>query len=233
MSRIKIAFFSCLVMALAVGPLQAGPIPVSPSPAPSAGESLLTSFVVGAASSINADWEVLPTAGTAFPPGLYAYEYQIQNNTASSGVDAFSITIPAAVFGSIVTAGTLPGDDLHTATAYHPPLSAFPIMATAQPPLPHQPLANVNTTLNPTDDTVTWTFSPLAHGFQSDTLYFLSTLPPTYGNAVSQDSIPPSPWGSLAPGGAQPVPVPTPEPDTFVLMGLGTVALAIARRAAR
>jgi hypothetical protein len=234
MIRTIAALLSCLFLALIAGPLRAGPIPVSPSPVPSAGESLLTSFIVGGASSINADWEVIQTDETGFPPGLYAYLFQIQNNSAS-GVDAFSVTNSPAGFASIVAAGNLGGDDLHTITAFHPPFNAafFPILATAQPPLPLQPLG-ASTALNPTDNTVTWTFPPLAPGFQSDTMYFLSTLPPVYGNAVAQDSTPPSPWGSLAPlGGAQPVPVPAPEPGTFVLMGLGTVALVFARRVKR
>jgi hypothetical protein len=243
MNAIKRTFFLCLIMALSVGPLWAGPIPLSPSPVPSAGQSLLTSFVVGGASSININWEVLPTGPALtpnFPGGLYAYEYQIQNNTASSGVDAYSVTIPAAAFPSIVSAGNLPGDDLYNTTGYHPAFNAvnFPILATAQGPLPNQALSNVLTTLDPVDKTVTWTFSPLSPGNQSDTLYFLSTQPPIYGNAVSQDSIPPSPWGSLAPlGGAQPVPVPTgqniPEPGTFVLMGLAMVGLVAVGRAKR
>jgi hypothetical protein len=246
MTRIKSVFLSCLIGALIAGPLVsgslwAGPIPLSPSPVPSAGESLLnSSFPVGLTSSINIDWEVIPTDETGFPPGLYAYYYQIQNTTAglgADGVDAFAVTIPAAAFASIVQAGNLGGDDLHQITAFHPPFNAafFPILATAQPTLPLQPLG-ATTVLNPADNTVTWTFPPLASGASSDTLYFLSSQPPVYGNAVAQDSIPPSPWATLVPG-SQPVPVPSgqniPEPGTFVLCGLAMVALAVVRRVKR
>ena len=220
-------FLPCLVLALSAGSLWAGPIPLSPSPVPSAGQSLLNSLIVGPTSSINVNWEVIQTDETGFPSGLYAYLYQIQNNTAS-GVDAFSVTVPSAAFGSIVSAGNLFDDDLYQSTAYHPPFDStfFPILATAQGPLPLQTLG-AGWALNAVDNTVTWTFQPLQPGNDSDTMYFLSTQPPTYGNAVAQDSIPPSPWATTGLG-SQPVPVPMspniPEPDTCVLLALGAMA---------
>ncbi len=118
MYRICVATFLCLVVALCAGPLAAGPIPASPSPVPSAGESLLTSSFVNN-SSVNVDWEVIPTTGTAFAGGLYAYLYQIEN-TSTSGVDIFSVSIPAGAIGSILGAGVLANDDLDTLTAFHP-----------------------------------------------------------------------------------------------------------------
>jgi len=227
MHRIQSVASLCLLLALLAAPLQAGPIPVAPSPVPSAGESLLTSFIVGAASSINIDWEVIPTAGTAFPGGFYAYLYQVENTSASAGVDAFSITLSPNAIASLVGSGVLAGDNLDINTAFHlgHNVGNFPILATEQDPFPLQLLAGVNTTVDPIDDTVTWTFNPLTHGNQSNTLYYLSTLPPIYGDAVSQDSIPPSPWGSLALGGGQPVPVPTPEPSTLALAMIAVVGL--------
>ena len=137
MRRTTLALSLCLIVALCTGPLLAGPIPASPSPVPSAGQSLLNSLIVGPTSSINVNWEVIQTDETGFPNGLYAYLYQIQNNTAS-GVDAYAVTVPGAGFGSIVSAGNLFNDDLYTTTAFHPAFTAanFPILATAQGPLP-------------------------------------------------------------------------------------------------
>jgi hypothetical protein len=193
----------------------------------------LTSFIVGPASGINIDWEVIPTTGTAFAPGLYAYLYQIEN-TSKAGVDAFSVTLAPAGFASVVGAGILAGDNLDLLSLFHPPhdVAFFPILAGEADPFPLAPVVGGSTTLNPLDDTVSWTFSPIASGTQSDTLYFLSTLPPVYGNAVAQDSIPPSPWGTLAVG-AQPVPVPLPEPATWVLAGAGLLAIGLFRWARR
>jgi len=234
MSGIRGATLLCLIMALSAGYAHAGPIPVSPNPVPSAGESLLTSFIVGAASAINVDWEVITTAGTVFPQGLYAYLYQIENHSGAN-LDAYSVTVPINAIGSIVQAGILAGDDLDLNTLFHPAhtLVNFPILATEADPFPLQALTSGNASIDVPDHNVTWTFDPLLVGKQSETLYFLSTLPPTYGNAVAQDSIPPSPWASLAPGGAQPVPVPVPEPASAALLALGMTGIALLRRVRR
>ncbi len=231
MTAIRGATLLCLIMALSIGHAQAGPIPVSPSPVPSAGESLLTSFIFGAGSAINVDWEVIPTTGTAFPQGLYAYLYQIENHAGAS-LDAYSVTIPVNAIGSVVLAGILAGDDLDLNTAFHPGhnVGNFPILATEADPFPLQALVNGTSSIDVPDHNVTWTFDPLVNGKQTETLYFLSTQPPTYGNAVAQDSIPPSPWATLAPGGAQPIPVPVPEPASAALFVLGAAAIALARR---
>jgi hypothetical protein len=231
MSRIPGITLFCLFGALFAAPVQGGPIPASPSPVPSAGESLLTSFIVGAASSLNVDWEVIPTAGTAFPGGLYAYLYQIEN-TSLANVDAYSVTVPVNVIGTVVGAGILAGDNLDANTLFHPGhnFGNFPILATEQDPFPFQLLTGGSASIDVPDHNVTWTFNPLVAGNESETLYFLSTMPPTYGNAVAQDSIPPSPWASLAPGGAQPIPVPVPEPAALVLLGFGIMGLAAGRR---
>jgi hypothetical protein len=235
MSRMRLpgiarAFFLCLLGALCAGRVQAGPIPPSPSPVPSAGESLLTSsFIAG--NAVNIDWEVIPVSGTAFGQGTYAYLYQIEN-TSTSGVDIFSVSLPSAVsFNSIVAIGSLANDSLDTLTAFHPAhnASTFPILATEFEPAATQNLTNVNANLNAGDDTATWSFNPLAQGFQSTTLYFLSTQPPVYGLATLQDHIPPSPWTSLGPN-AQQVPVPVPEPTSVVLLGLGVLGLVGVRR---
>ena len=210
-----------LLGTIRAGRLQAGPIPTSPIPVPSAGESLLVSVFVPT-STINIDWEVIPVAGTAFNQGLYAYLYQVENST-SSGVDIYSVSLPNnASFSSIVAAGELSGDDLDNATAFHPAhdASVFPILATEQEGFPFQPLTNVLTSLDGNDNTVTWSFSPLNAGNQSSTLYFLSTQPPIYGDAGLQDHVNPSPWTTVGQN-AQQVPVPVPEPASAVLCGLG------------
>jgi hypothetical protein len=80
---------------------------------------------------------------------------------------------------------------------------------------------------------ITWTWtSPnlLLAGTQSPTLFFITSFPPVYGVGGASNSQPPSPWGSLAPGG-QPVPVPSPEPTTaLLLIGALMVGASVCRR---
>jgi hypothetical protein len=207
----------------------------------------LTSFIVGPASDLTVDWMVIPYVGGLGPPaGGFLYAYQLENTTGT-GVDAFSITLPPGTAPSVLFGGIILGDDLDLPTPAHPPHAggAFPVDGPVpgpfpildgppleEGPFPLVPLAATLTTLDLAGSNITWTFAPLAAGVESDTLFFVSTLPPTYGPAGAQDTIPPSPWNSLAPGG-EPVPVPIPEPVSttlLVLAGLSALTLRPRRR---
>lgn len=232
---------SCFLGVLAVvfviaGPAGAGPIPPSPSPVPSAGESDLLS-ATAPPDNINVDWMVFQLGvGNAFgaPAGSYAYLYQVENTQPALGteINSLSITIPWGT-GSVISASSLAGDNLDAATLYH---AGHTVVGEEEgftfPPSP------AITPILATDDgfTITWTFSDLRPGYQSDTLFFLSSMPPTYGNAVAQNSSPPSPWvgvlrdesGALLPPEdrtGDPVPIPIPEPGTLLLLALGLLGL--------
>lgn len=209
-----------LLLVTTVAPSFAGSIPSAPLVPPVAGESHLTSFIIGPLSKINVDWWVIPTTGTPFPDDAFAYLYQIENTT-TSGVDAFSITLSPGAASSLLAYGVLPGDDLDVASAYHP----AHLVGGEEESLPFVPLSSVSTTINLSDDTISWTFNPMGFGEQSDTLFFVSTDPPIYGNGVAQNSIPPSPWGTLAPG-ADPLPIPAP-PDSIVVPEPSSALLAL------
>ncbi len=90
-------------------------------------------------------------------------------------------------------------------------------------------LAGNNTSMDP--NTVTWTFAPVASGGTSGVFFFTSLVAPTWGNAGALDSVPPSPWSSLAPGGQQ-VTVPG-VPDggaTVMLLGGALSAIGLLRK---
>jgi hypothetical protein len=176
-------------------------------------------------------------------PGGLLYAYQLENTTGTA-IDAFSITLPPGTAGSILAFGILAGDDLDLPTPAHPPHAGpvtpvdgpapgpFPILdgpPLEEGPFPLVPLAAPLVTLDPIGSNISWTFAPFPAGAESDTLFFISTLPPTYGPAGAQDTIPPSPWNSLAPGG-EPVPVPIPEPLSAAWLVLAGSALAIRSR---
>jgi len=252
----KLAAAVVAVGALTIIPsVKAAPIPAAPGPF-SAGESELTSFVTGLASDLTVDWMVVPYTGglvsTAsgvpvgpIPAGGFLYAYQLENTTGQA-IDAYSVTLPAGVVGSVAGAGIIGGDDLDLPTAIHPahagtvifpdgPVAGpFPILD--GPPVEEGPFAlgllgAPLTSVDFVNGNVSWTFDPFAAGLESETLFFVSPIPPIYGNAVAQDSTPPAPWGSLAPGG-EPVPVPAvPEPAALGLAGIGLLGLA--RRSAR
>jgi hypothetical protein len=190
---------------------------------------------------------VLDGSGNPIPAGGYLYLYQIEN-TSAVAMDALSITMQAGAELFVTAAGEIPLDDLDAVSLVHPahagtvnpnddpPGGSFPLLNGEEGPFPLQQLTGLQTSINLADSNVTWTFNPLAAGSESNTLFLLASKPPIYGNAVAQDSTPPSPWGSLAPNG-DPLPVPAPidltilpEPSSLVLLGIGTVAAAVAVR---
>jgi hypothetical protein len=234
------------LLAGALPTAQAGPIPPLPGPLPVAGESDLPSFIFPLASDFTVDWMVvnygggLVDAGTGLPipAGGFLYMYQLEN-TSTVAADAFSVTMSPLAIGSVTGSGVIVGDDLDAAGAFHPAHAEalfptddavpgpFPGLGGEEGPFPLAALGSLSATEDPVGSNVTWTFAPLVSGRESDTLFFVSTQPPIYGAAVAQDSTPPSPWGSLAPGGdLVPVPAPVPEPSSIVLVGLGALVLA-------
>jgi len=210
----------------------AGPIPPSPAP-PSFGESDLTSFTTPG-SVVRVDWMVIDASGFGFP-GLFAYLYQVEN-VSGIDLDLFTVTFPAGVVpvGEVVSVGILIGDDLDVATSYHPPHDTPNISGEiTELPLGNAPI-NVSTdVMGGFVSNITWTWAKdlLITGTESPTLYFICSLPPTYGVGGASNAMPPSPWTSLAPGG-QPVPVPSPEPATVLLLigALMTGAIVCRRR---
>lgn len=230
MSRLK-EILALVSVSAVLGTASAGPIPATPAVPPggaSVGESLLTSFAVGAQSALNVDWMVLDVTAS-FGFSAYAYLYQLENTTAVN-IDVFTVTMQAGAIATIFQSGSL-NDDLDVAGPGHPAhdVAAFPALAGEADPFGLQQLTSVLTTLNPQDNTVTWAFDPLQTTCESTLLYFISRMPPTYNLAVAHDGTPPSPWGSAAPGG-QPVPVPVPEPSSIAAVASGVVALAALRR---
>jgi hypothetical protein len=231
----------------------AGPIPAEPLVTPVAGESDLTSFIPPHTSDVGVDWMVVDYAGGLLDGlgqpipvpvgGAYLYMYQLEN-TSIVAVDLFTVTFPSGTVGSVIAAGGLAGDDLDAPTLLHPAHAGtvnpvddaaggpFPVLNGEEGPFVLAPLASLVTNVDAVSGNVTWTFTPLAVNRESDTLYYLSTLPPIYGDAVAQDSTPPSPWGTRAPG-ADKVPVPVPEPASWLLWSIGLAGALIALRRRR
>ena len=214
------------VAALGAGVSFAGPIPPSPSPVPSSGESFWDSFPSAATDAgLNVDWMVYQLgAGNPFGSayvGEYVYLYQLEVNSAAvTGPSLFSVTFNTALAGvSVGDAGFLVGDDLDLMTGNHAAhnlageTDTFALQNTVPP-----------NDVDVTSGNVTWHFPDISQGEESDTLYFISPLPPIYGEGNAADSTLPSPWGSLAPG-SQPVPVPAPEPSEYLMAGLGLLGL--------
>lgn len=73
-----------------------------------------------------------------------------------------------------------------------------------------------------------WSFAAVPAGSASPALSYESDLPPTQGDAVAQDSNPPSPWSSLPYGDTVPVPdspIVVHEPTATVLLALTALLL--------
>lgn len=228
MNNLRCAF-AAIAAAFLISTATAGPIPGGPLVPPVAGESLLSSFIVGTQSPVHADWMVVPN-----PQGAgFIYFYQLENPAGNPGIDAFTLTFNPGTVGGVLAAGVVQNNDLDLPGLLHAPHTpaGFPNLAGENDAYALMPLVAVNVNINPGDDTLTWTFNPLTAGSESDTLFFVHLLPPTYGNAVAQNGTPPSPWGSLAPGG-QPVPIPVPEPGSIVMLAsaAGMLALRLRRR---
>jgi hypothetical protein len=229
LSRLWMAAVATMLMA---GAVFAGPIPSSPGPPfPSFGESDLASFTT-LGNVVRVDWIVLDDA-TAFGfPGLFAYLYQVEN-VSGVDIDTFTVTFPAGVVpaAEVPAFGVLAGDDLDVATGFHPAHNI--VGELSEPPLGNAPSSTNVNVVGGFVANITWTWtSPnlLLAGTQSPTLFFITSFPPVYGVGGASNSQPPSPWGSLAPGG-QPVPVPSPEPTTaLLLIGALMVGASVCRR---
>lgn len=235
-SAVALLVAGFVVSGYMVSAVEAGPIPpVLPGVPPTAGQSTIPSFVFPATDAINVDWMVVPYVGGLGPaPGGFLYAYQLEN-TSGVAIDVFTISLKPGTAASISASGVVPADDLDLASVVHPDhtLGSFPILATELDPFPLAPLTTLIATIDLVAENITWGFDPLVAGAQSDTLFFIHPRPPVYGDTVILDSSPPSPWGSLAPGG-DPVPVPIPEPATLSLLGLGALFLgAVAARRRR
>lgn len=236
MRKLNLIIGAILTVGILAATAGAVPLPstISPPFPPVAGESDLHSFISPYADNINIDWLVIrvgfgsPFISLGALPGDFAYLYQIEAATNSrSGPDIFTITIPDGTAGRVLFGGVLANDDLDLATAFHQAhiSGTFPGLTGEEESYTFTNLSSVSFSIAATN--VTWSFRPLAKGKESNTLFFISPVPPDYGNATAHDSVPPSPWGSLAPGGDK-VPIPSsadfstvPEPSTVLLLLLG------------
>ena len=228
-SVVKSVFWMATISVCLTSAAIAAPIPPEPLAVPVAGETDMNSFVIGPASDLTVDWMVIATERDItnqepIPGGGYLYLYQLENTTGIA-VDAFSITLGPAGAASIVSGGSIVGDDLDVLTAFHQAHTAanFPVLGPEEEGFPLA-LLGPTPSLSVLDTSITWTFPPQTPGNQSDTLFYISTAPPTYGEAVAQDSTPPSPWGTLAEGSDQ-LPIPVPEPAVAGMLAVAAVAL--------
>jgi hypothetical protein len=231
-----ISVLSAFLMAgVVVTSATAGPIPPSPQPVPSAGESDLFSFTI-AGDNVNVDWMVIPYTGGLFdflsgapiPAGGFLYAYQVENATASVGQpNTFTVqtVIGLANPGLYLGGGFIFGDDLDVASAVHPAHSAvaFPGLAGEEEPFLLPGVTTPGFDVTPADGTVTWTWDAIPVGTETDTLFFVHAIPPSWGRGSVLDGAA-GPWDSMAPGG-DPVPVPVPEPATMTLLGIGLLGL--------
>jgi len=236
LSRLWMAAVATMLMA---GAVFAGPIPSSPGPPfPSFGESDLASFTT-LGNVVRVDWIVMDATAFGFP-GLFAYLYQVEN-VSGVDIDTFTVTFPAGVVPAVEVAnfGVLSGDDLDAETGFHPAHSSPNIVGElSELPLGNAPSSTNINVVGGFVANITWTWTSeesggsglLIAGTESPTLFFITSLPPVYGVGGASNSQPPSPWGSLAPGG-QPIPVPSPEPTTaLLLIGALMVGASVCRR---
>jgi hypothetical protein len=197
--------------------------------APVAGETDIIGLNGGLVGRV--DWLVLPPGdytGTVFAPlvadifgygpddprisPLYIYAYQIE--PAINDIENWTVNVKGPYLGS----GTsfLDLDVVGHSSAIFPNLAAENELVGA--PLETMKSGPVNK-----PDNVTYDFEgTLGIGQESEVLWLLSAMPPTYGIGALSDGLP-------APGTGL-VPVPSPEPTTLALLLMGIVGVNVVRR---
>jgi hypothetical protein len=208
----------------------AGPLlPPLSAVAPVAGET----DIIGVGSGLvgRVDWLVLPPGdytGTVFAPlvadifgdtisPLYIYAYQIE--PAINDIENWTVNVKGPYLGS----GT---SFLDLDVVGHSSVT-FPNLGTPPPPAENElvsaPLETMKVGPINKPDNVTYDFDgTLDIGEESEVLWLLSAMPPTYGIGALSDGLP-SPGTGL-------VPVPSPEPTTLALLLMGIVGVNVVRR---
>jgi len=218
MMKLTIRLMSVLCIVGVAATAQAAPIPSLSSLTGvfDAGESDIFSFT-NAADNVNVDWVVTDAASVGLgPAGAFAYMYQVESTSASTVVDVFTISFPNGNTGGILSSGTLAGVDLDSIHNLVGEEEGFTL----------QTVGLLGGAPSISAGNITFHFAnALLQGNESEVLYFVHNRPPQYGNATLQDSVPPSPWATTAPG-SDPIPVPVPLPAAIwaampILAGLG------------
>jgi len=232
--RGKLGILGCAcvmgIAATAIG----SPIPGTLVP-PVLGESDIESFL-GVGNDIGIDWIVMDALDAGLGnAGEFAYLYQIENTASGAGGQSAALNTVTITYGlgadgsGVVSAGSLAGDDLdvanggriaHTLAGEEEGLTFTSVGA----------VADISDLSN-----ITWAFNTsLLGGQESQTLFFVHVLGPTYGDTTISGNTPPGPWGSTASGSEQ-VPVPVgviPEPATLGLLAIGGALCLFGRRRA-
>jgi hypothetical protein len=217
----------------------AGPLlPPLSAVAPVAGETDIIG--VGGVLVGRVDWLVLPPGdytGTVFAPlvedifgpfdpgdpivsPLYIYAYQIE--PAINDIENWTVNVKGPYLGS----GTsfLDLDVVgHDETIFPNLGDTHPNPPPKENELPSASLQFMNFGPIEKPDNVTYDFDGLLDiGEESEVLWLLSAMPPTYGIGALSDGLP-------APGIGL-VPVPSPEPTTLALLLMGIVGVNVVRR---
>jgi hypothetical protein len=209
----------------------AGPLlPPLSAVAPVAGETDIIGYNGGLVGRV--DWLVLPPGdytGTVFAPlvedifgpfepgdpivsPLYIYAYQIE--PAINDIENWTVNVKGPYLGS----GTsfLDLDVVGHSSVIFSNLAAENELVGA--PLQFMSFGPINK-----PDNVTYDFDGLLGiGEESEVLWLLSAMPPTYGIGALSNGLP-------APGTGL-VPVPSPEPTTLALLLMGIVGVNVVRR---